>query len=174
MSLKVDRKGLRSVSFLVISVCGVVLLFPILGLRINLTSSHVPVGLWRAYPADSVSVGDVITFDVYDLFFESPQVYDERMKFDSSKLLKKVAALPGAVIERSGDLVIIDGKELQGAKIMKNSWCRVEYPLVVPDGAVWLMADSETAFDSRYHGPLPVRLIREKNKPVLVWRRGAN
>jgi type IV secretory pathway protease TraF len=169
MALKVDRKGLRGASLFIIPVCGLVLLFPAFGLRINLTPSHVPVGLWRAYPADSVSAGDVITFDVYDLFFESPQVYDERMNFESSKLLKRVAALPGSVIERSGDTVLIDGQELRSAIIMKDSWCRVEYPLVVPDGTVWLMADSETAFDSRYHGPLPVRLIREKNKPVLVW-----
>ncbi|MDR3354213.1 MAG: S26 family signal peptidase [Synergistaceae bacterium] len=40
---------------------------------------------------------------------------------------------------------------------------------MVQRGSVWLMADSPNAYDSRYHGPIPVSLIREKLKPVWVW-----
>jgi type IV secretory pathway protease TraF len=42
---------------------------------------------------------------------------------------------------------------------------------VVPEGTVWLMADVATAYDSRYHGPLPARLVKEKNVPLWVWGR---
>jgi type IV secretory pathway protease TraF len=170
--MKVNKRELRNVTTLVLCVGGFLALFPILELRVNLTSSHVPVGFWRAYPVDSIDVGDVIAYDVNAFRLAEPDMYEERLRFSTPKFLKRVAALPGAWIERSGDLVLIDGKEYSRARIVNDSWCHVKYPLVVPEGSVWLMADAERAWDSRYHGPLPINLVREKNKAVLVWGEG--
>jgi type IV secretory pathway protease TraF len=168
--IRINRKELGRVTLLLFCAGGLVALFPLFGLRINTSSSHVPVGIWRAYPAGSIGVGDVVTYDVHDFFRAVPRVREERLVFRTPRFLKRVAALPGALIERSGDLVLID--KTAHAKIADESWCKVDYPLVVPKGTVWIMADSERAWDSRYHGPLPVALVREKNKPLLVWGNG--
>jgi type IV secretory pathway protease TraF len=167
--MKFDRRGFRNVVLILSCAAVVVVLFHVCGLRVNFTPSHVPVGLWRALPADSISVGDVVSYDIYDLYFAEPQVYEERMRFFHSRLIKKVAALPGSVVELSGDVVVIDGTEFSKAQIADDSWRKVDYPLVVPEGAVWIMADVTNAYDSRYHGPLPISMIREKCEPVVVW-----
>jgi type IV secretory pathway protease TraF len=146
--------------------------FPLLGLRINLTSSHVPVGLWRAFPvvsAQTLRIGDVITYDVREFYAAEPQIADDRMVFAAPRIIKKIAALPGARIELSGDALVVDGKEYSRARLAQKSWQKVDYPLVVPEGTVWLMDDVLAAYDSRYHGPLPARLIQEKNEPLWVW-----
>ncbi|MDR1020227.1 MAG: S26 family signal peptidase [Synergistaceae bacterium] len=168
--MKIDVTGLRNLTLILICVALAVAAFPVFDLRINITSSHVPVGLWRSYPATAIEAGDVVVYDIYDLFLENPQIYADGMTFESSRIIKIVAALPGAMIERSGDEVIVDGTRYPSARILKKSWCNVEYPMIVPDGSVWLMADVSSAFDSRYHGPVPAGLIREKVSPVLVWK----
>ena len=167
--MKFNPRAARNVAML-ISIPGVVVaLFFALNLRINLSVSHVGVGIWKAFPAVSVNVGDVITYDKDAFYGVYPQMREERMRFMSSIIVKRVAAMPGALVERSGDAVMIDGIPYTEALILDDSWRRVEYPLLVPEGMVWLMADSRRAYDSRYHGPVPMSLIREKLKPVLVW-----
>jgi type IV secretory pathway protease TraF len=168
--MKIDVTGLRNLALILFCAALVIAAFPVFGLRINITSSHVPVGLWRSYSAAAIEVGDVVVYDIYDLFLKNPQIYEDGMTFESSRIMKIVAALSGAMIERSGDEVIVDGTRYPDARILKKSWCNVEYPMIVPDGSVWLMADVLRAFDSRYHGPVPVSLIREKVRPILVWR----
>jgi type IV secretory pathway protease TraF len=172
-AVKVDKKALRNVTALAVCAGAVVALFWSLGLRINLTSSHVPIGLWRAYPVASVDIraGDVITYDIREFYAAEPRIADERMSFEVPRIMKKVAALPGALIELSGDRMVVDGKEYSRTRLARKSWRRVDYPLVVPEGTVWLMADVFTAYDSRYHGPLPVRLVKEKNEPLWIWER---
>jgi type IV secretory pathway protease TraF len=139
------------------------------GLRINLTSSHVEAGIWRAAPADSIEVGDVIGYSKDEFYALTPGVREDRMIFRAPMVIKRVAALPGATVELSGDAVVIDGVRYSDARIRDDTWRKVDYPLTVQAGSVWLMADSSNAYDSRYHGPLPVSLIREKLKPVWVW-----
>jgi type IV secretory pathway protease TraF len=170
MRLTFDKKRLRYVLLLLSFPLGIIAIFGALDLRINLTPSHVPVGIWRAFPPDSVGVGDVVRYDIEELYSRLPHVREERMNFHSSGILKKVAALSGAVISLSGDIVVIDGHEYHNAPIAgDDSWRKVDYPLVVPEGSVWLMADVRSAYDSRYHGPLPADIIREKCEPVIVW-----
>jgi type IV secretory pathway protease TraF len=173
-NLKVNKKALRSVAALVFCTGALVALFLFLGLRINFTSSHVPAGFWRASPvasAESIRVGDVITYDIREFHAAEPRVADDRIVSQSAAplIMKKVAALPGARVELSGDTLVVDGKEYPRARLARESWRKVSYPLVVPEGTVWLMADVLAAYDSRYHGPLPTRIIREKNEPLWVW-----
>jgi type IV secretory pathway protease TraF len=168
--MRFDRKNLINVTSMLVSYAALIVLFGVLGLRINLTSSHVPVGIWRAVPPEKIDVGDVIRYNVSEFYAAVPQIREERMHFRSDRILKRVAALPGSLIEMSGDAVAIDGGEYPNALVMSDrSWVKVEYPLVVPEGAVWLMADVQGAYDSRYHGPVPIKLIKERCEPVVVW-----
>jgi type IV secretory pathway protease TraF len=171
-SLKADKKALRNVTALVVCAGASVALFLSLGLRFNLTSSHAPVGFWRACPVTSVEAvraGDVITYDIREFYAAEPRIADGRMSFAAPHIMKRVAALPGALIELSGDALVVNGKEYSRTRLAKESWRKVTYPLVVPEGTVWLMDDVPAAYDSRYHGPLPLRLVKEKNEPLWVW-----
>jgi type IV secretory pathway protease TraF len=168
-----NEKALKTVITLVFCAGAFVAPFPLLGFRINLTSSHVPVGLWRAYPitAGDIRVGDVVAYDIREFYAAEPRMREERLKFAAPRIMKKVAALPGALVELSGDALVVDGKEFPRARLARESWRRVNYPLVVPERTVWLMDDVLQAYDSRYHGPMPVRFIQEKNEPLWIFER---
>jgi type IV secretory pathway protease TraF len=171
-AVKADKKALRNVTALAVCAGVVVVLFLSLGLRLNLTSSHVPVGLWRACPvisAEAIRIGDVVTYDIREFYAAKPEITEDRVNFAAPHIIKRVAALPGALIELSGDTLVIDGKEYPRARLARKSWRKVNYPLVVPEGTIWLMDDVLAAYDSRYHGPLPVNLVKEKNEPLWVW-----
>jgi type IV secretory pathway protease TraF len=168
--MRFDRKNLVNVTAILALAAATIAAFGFLNLRINLTPSHVPVGIWRAAPPENIEVGDVIRYDVSEFYAVMPQVREERMNFRSERILKRVAALPGSLVEMSGDAIVIDGGEYPNAVVASDrSWIKVEYPLVVPGDSVWLMADVKGAYDSRYHGPVPINLIKEKCEPVVVW-----
>jgi type IV secretory pathway protease TraF len=169
--LKFDRRACRNVALLILSAALVVVSFAAFGLRINFTSSHVNVGLWRAVPVSAgteLQIGDVIAYDKDEFFEMMPGVREDRMIFLARRVVKKIAALPGAFIERSGGAIAIDGALYREARISDESWVKINYPLVVPEGTVWLMADKLDSYDSRYHGPFPANLVKEKLTPVLV------
>jgi type IV secretory pathway protease TraF len=167
--MKFDHRAARNVTLLILLLSVVFVLFYALNLRINLSKSHVDVGIWRTLPLIDLNVGDVIIYDKDEFFSVYPHVREDRMRFVASAVIKRVAAMSGALIELSGDQVMIDGRLYTEARILYDSWRKVEYPLSVPEGTVWLMADSERAYDSRYHGPVPLCVIREKLEPVFIW-----
>jgi type IV secretory pathway protease TraF len=167
--MKADRRAAGVVALLAICFIGPAVLFCAMGLRINLTASHVPAGIWIARTPDGLKVGDVVDYNKDEFYALIPEVSEDRMIFAVPVVIKRIAALPGASIARSGDVLTIDGTPYSEARIGDESWRKVDYPLVVPEGMVWLMADSPNAYDSRYHGPLPAGLIREKLEPVFVW-----
>ena len=169
MKFKFDPRAARNVAILVLLAVGAAALFFALDLRINLSPSHVQSGIYRARPAVSVVVGDVVAYDKDEFYDLCPRIREDRMEFKAHVVIKCVAAMSGALIELSGDAVAIDGALYPEARILDDSWRKVEYPLVVPEGTVWLMADTGNSYDSRYHGPLPMQLIREKLQPILVW-----
>jgi type IV secretory pathway protease TraF len=170
---KFDRRACRNAALLILPAALAVVLFRASGLRINISPSHVNVGLWRAMPiraGGELEIGDIIAYDKDEFYEAVPRAREDRMIFNASRVIKKIAALPGAFIERSGGAIAIDGVLYREARISDESWVKVNYPLVVPDGTVWLMADTLDSYDSRYHGPLPAGLVKEKLTPVLVWR----
>jgi type IV secretory pathway protease TraF len=165
------RKGrlaaVMSIVALAVSVCAA---FAKLNLRINLSESHVPIGIYRAYPADELRVGDIIAFNINELYLRDGKLYDEKIKTLSPLHMKVIAALSGAVIERSGDIVVVDGEAFDRALIVRDETRKAEYPLVVRDGHVWLMANSVYSYDSRYYGDVPAKIIKEKVRPILARR----
>jgi type IV secretory pathway protease TraF len=170
--LKFDRRACRNTALLILPAALMVMLFRSFGLRINISPSHVKVGLWRTMPmraGGELKIGDVIAYDKDEFYETVPRVREDRMIFRSRQVIKKIAALPGAFIERSGGAIAIDGALYREARISDESWVKVNYPLVVPDGTVWLMADTLDSYDSRYHGPFPEGLVKEKLTPVFVW-----
>jgi type IV secretory pathway protease TraF len=170
---KFDGRACRNAALLILAAALMLVSFRASGLRINISPSHVNVGLWRAAPVRAggeLEIGDIIAYDKDEFYEAVPRAREDRMIFRAPRVIKKIAALPGAFIERSGSAIAIDGVLYREARISDESWVKVNYPLVVPEGTVWLMADTLDSYDSRYHGPFPAGLVKEKLTPVLVWR----
>ena len=93
---------------------------------------------------------------------------------NSEPLLKTVAAVAGddAAILPCG--VRVDGRLLRDSKPL--AFDRAGRPLVswprghfrISRGAIWLYADHERSWDSRYWGPVPEQNVLAKAVPVLV------
>jgi type IV secretory pathway protease TraF len=143
-------------------------IFEKMNLRINISGSHVPVGIYRAYPVDELRTGDIIIFNINDLYSYDNGLYDEKVKTLSPRHIKIIAALAGTKIERSGDIVIVGGKPFENALIVRDEIRKAEYPVVVRDSHIWLMADKAYSYDSRYYGDVPAEIIKEKVLPVLT------
>jgi type IV secretory pathway protease TraF len=169
-AMKFNKTRFRNVAV----ICSVFFVIPAalvnLGLRFNISPSHVPIGFWRACPADEIGVGDIVTFDIFDVYIYNPGAFDERMaKKITTKFIKRVAALPGAIITKSGDEISVNGETYPLALADGHIRGNVDYPLIVPLGAVWMLSNSLLSYDSRYYGPVPMDSIIEKNKPLLTW-----
>ncbi|MDR3354212.1 MAG: hypothetical protein LBO21_04185 [Synergistaceae bacterium] len=121
MRQKFDSKALGIVSLMLAVSGGLVCAAYATGIRINLSSSHVGAGIWRAVRVDNIAVGDVIGYNKDEFYARMPAVSEDRMIFKAPMVIKKVAALAGAVIELSGDAVVIDGVMHPNARIYDDT-----------------------------------------------------
>jgi conjugative transfer signal peptidase TraF len=93
---------------------------------------------------------------------------------NSEPLLKTVAAVAGDDIAISPSGVSVNGRLLRDSKPL--AFDHAGRPLVswppghfrTSRGAIWLHADHERSWDSRYWGPVPARNVLAKAVPVLV------
>lgn len=174
---QIDRRRARHVA-VICAISALILIpamaFGAMGYRINRTASHVPAGIYRATTqGGDMEVGDIITFDVDDIYEIYPERRDEQNIYNK-KLMKIVAALGGSVVERSGDMMIIDGTNYPHTafaplRLDGSDPCKISYPHIVAADHVWVMNDSRNAYDSRYFGDIPISVIRERVKPVFLW-----
>lgn len=177
IKMQIDRRRARHVA-VICAIAALILIpamaFGAMGYRINRTASHVPAGIYRAKTqGGEMKIGDVVTFDVDDIYEIYPDRRDEGNIYNK-KLMKIVAALGGSVVERSGDMMMIDGREYPHTafaplRLDGSDPCKITYPHVVAPDHVWVMNDSRNAYDSRYFGDIPISVIREKVEPVLLW-----
>ena len=91
-------------------------------------------------------------------------------------LLKRIVARSGDVVSESRDGVAVNGKLLPMSKPLPlDSGKRPLEPFVigecsVPNGEVWVMGENPKSFDSRYYGPIPMKLILAYWRPKQTWK----
>ena len=93
---------------------------------------------------------------------------------NSEPLLKMVAAIAGDDVAVSSSGVDVNGRLLRDSRPL--AFDRAGRPLVslprghfrITRGAIWLHADHERSWDSRYWGPAPARNVLAKAVPVLI------
>lgn len=131
------------------------------GIRIN-TSDSLPLGVWRVQKTDTseLRIGDSIAIN------------RSAVPNASTHLMKDVGGLPGDVMTRQGDVVYRNGVEMPLSTIQTTNsigqeiHC-IKYPVMVPEGYVWLSSRHERGYDSRYFGAVPVQAVI--GKAVLLW-----
>ena len=149
------------------------------GLRLN-ASASIPPGIYRfaAVSPREIHRGMLVAVcapsRAVQLGRRRGYVSSGECAENSEPLLKTVAAVAGddVAISRSG--VSVNGRLLRNSKpLALDSAGRplVSWPpghLRISRGAIWLHADHERSWDSRYWGPVPARNVLAKVVPVLV------
>ncbi|MGC4025618.1 MAG: S26 family signal peptidase [Mesorhizobium sp.] len=138
-------------------------------------SASVPVGLYRIVPADRIEVTDLAVVMPPD---ELAGFLDERGYLPRGvPLIKRVLALGGTTVCRSGSAVIAYGatyaearaRDTRGRPLPVWHGCRR-----LADGEAFFMNwDSPDSFDSRYFGPLPLSTVVGRAIPLWTDEDGA-
>jgi len=133
-------------------------------------SASVPIGLYLLRPVNNVAVGDLVAVQPPS---ELSDFLDERGYLPRHvPLLKHVMALPGAIICRAGDTIIVDQSIVGFAHLLDSlgrglpRWggCRR-----LTNGEVFLMnPEAPDSLDGRYFGALPSTAITGRLVPVWV------
>ncbi|MEP2028861.1 S26 family signal peptidase [Roseibium sp.] len=133
-------------------------------------SASVPIGLYLLRPADQVAVGDLVAVQPPS---ELSDFLDERGYLPRYvPLLKHVEALPGSIICRAGNTIIVDQSivgfahflDSLGRRLPRWEGCRH-----LTDGEIFLMnPEAPDSLDGRYFGPLPSTAITARLVPLWV------
>lgn len=134
-------------------------------------SASVPIGLYKVSPAVRLAVTDLVvakpTEPLATILAEGG--YLPR----GLPLIKRVLALPGQTVCRTGVFVTVDGivmgsareKDRNGRKLPKWQGCRV----VAPEHVFLMNWDEPDSLDGRYFGMLPLASVVGRAEPL--WTR---
>jgi conjugative transfer signal peptidase TraF len=149
--------------------------------RLNLTAS-APIGLWRPVPGASLKPGAAVvacpaeTGPSIEMAIDRNYLGPGDCPGGFAPLLKRLAGVPGDVVELSGEGVIINGGPLQpaptvsedqeGRPVRHYPWGRYE----LGPNQFWLISTRHPrSFDSRYFGPVERDQIKAVVVPALIW-----
>ena len=136
-------------------------------------SASVPVGLYTVRDAARLAAGELVVVLPPEKLAQF--LADGRYLPEDVPLIKHIAALPGAIVCRSGLVISVDGivraeaRERDHAGRVLPSWsgCRM-----IADNEVFLLNAHEPAsLDGRYFGPLPSSSIVGRAVPVWTEQR---
>ncbi|WP_375786949.1 S26 family signal peptidase [Bradyrhizobium sp. Pha-3] len=134
-------------------------------------SESVPIGLYRVQPADKLFVTELLAV-------QPPEPLATFLDLNGYlpaglPMLKRVLALPGQTVCRSGLTVSVDSIEMgeardrdnRGRPLPKWQGCRV-----VGEGELFVMNwQSTNSLDGRYFGFLPTSTVLGRALPVWTW-----
>ena len=157
-----------------------VLSFELLGLRIGLTDSACPPGIYRMVER-APSRGDLVLACLPDAIAQLgiARGYLSRGRGCGDGIEpvgKRLSALPGDSVEVVPDYIAVNGQRLEhsatlsrdssGRSVKHVAWGRY----TVPTDQVWLFGTKDArSWDSRYFGPVPASSVRAALEPVLTW-----
>jgi conjugative transfer signal peptidase TraF len=134
-------------------------------------SESVPIGLYRLQSADNLFVTELVAL-------QPPEPLASFLDLNGYlpagvPMLKRVVALPGQTVCRSGITVSVDAIEIgeardrdgRGRPLPKWHGCRV-----VGEGELFVMNwQSANSLDGRYFGFLPASAVIGRALPVWTW-----
>jgi conjugative transfer signal peptidase TraF len=135
-------------------------------------SNSVPIGLYRVQPVKRLSLTELVAVQPPDLLAAFLDLNGYLPI--GVPMLKRVLALPGQTVCRSGLTIAVDGIDVgeaqkrdgRGRPLPVWNGC-----LVVADGDLFVMNwQSADSLDSRYFGPLPASAVI--GRAVPVWTEG--
>jgi conjugative transfer signal peptidase TraF len=152
-------------------------------LRIALTDSATPAGIYQMRPLSSLSRGELVAaclpsgiarFAISRDYLSVSPISECQER--AAPIGKLVLALPGDEIEITPDFVSINGQRFAHSATVPNDSNGRRLPRVsageyrVQAGSAWLFGFNDAnSFDSRYYGPLPLSAIKSVAVPLLTW-----
>jgi conjugative transfer signal peptidase TraF len=174
------RRGLPMLLALASVIAAIVAVFWTFRLRIALTDSACPPGVYRMVNRP-ISRGDLV---IACLPLELAQFAHARGYLARGRgcgdgiepVRKRIGALPGDTVQITRDFVAINGHRLENsATVSRDSRGRSLTHVtpgrytVQPDHA-WLSGTNDArSWDSRYFGPVPIGSVQADLEPLVTW-----
>jgi conjugative transfer signal peptidase TraF len=163
-----------------IAVVFLVALGRVLSLRIALTDSAAPAGIYRLIsgipPYRGQLVGACLPAAIAQEGLARGYLREGDCPGGIEPVAKIVEALPGDVLEVQPGWVSVDGKVFAHSSVAAHDSIGRPLPHVrwgrrkVAPGEVWLFGfHNVRSWDARYFGPVPLSEVRAALKPVLTW-----
>ncbi len=137
---------------------------------INKTKS-LPRGIYRLYPPVDLHKGDIIVFEIpksAELMFKRGYVSN------IDTLMKKLAAFSKDEIKIENNEVIIGSKnwgKIYDKDNLNRGLKKLEKEQMRPsENEILALSDVDKSFDGRYYGPIPIKSIKHKAKPVFIFK----
>jgi len=164
----------------VIAVALLVALGSVFGLRISLTDSAAPAGIYRLVRGVSVKHGELVAACLPISIAQEGLARGYLQQGDcpsgAEPVAKIVGALPGDALEVQPGSVAVDGQLFADSAVAPRDSIGRPLPHVpwgrrqVAPGEVWLFGfNNVRSWDARYFGPVPLSEVRAALKPVLTW-----
>ena len=177
------RRARRPVFAMLGTMIAVAFLVPlgrILRLRISLTDSAAPAGIYRMVPGVFVERGELVGVCLPSSIAQEGLARGYLSKGDcpgqAEPVAKVIGAVPGDVLEVLPSSVSVDGKTFPDSTVAARDCIGRPLPHVpwgarkVPPGQVWLFGfNNRRSWDARYFGPVPLSGVQGVLKPILTW-----
>jgi conjugative transfer signal peptidase TraF len=152
----------------------------IVGLRISLTDSAAPAGIYRIVSGIPAYRGELVGACLPASIEEAGLARGYLSKGDcpggAEPVAKIVGALPGDVLEVQPSWVSVDGQVFAGSAVAARDSVGRRLAHVpwgtrqVSPEQVWLFGfNNRRSWDARYFGPVPLSGIQGVLKPILTW-----
>jgi conjugative transfer signal peptidase TraF len=151
----------------------------LLQLRITLTDSSAPAGIYRlaAAPAErGALVAACLPAAIARTGLARGYLRKGDCPAEAEPVAKVIAAVTGDVVEVEADWVAVNGVRFMNSRTAaRDSAGRPLHHVAwggrrVGAGEIWLFGFNDArSWDARYFGPVPVASIRGVLKPVLTW-----
>lgn len=122
------------------------------------------------YDTHRIEKGNYVIFTINPQKIEVNEVRKELEKFNTHKLIKQVACLPGDKLDVKKSKFYCNGKYLGKAKKRALDGERLthfKFDGVIPKGYFFAYGKDKNSFDSRYFGLVPMKSIIAKAIPIM-------
>jgi len=178
--LRQSRRPVLAMLVALIAVALFVVVGRVIGLRISLTDSAAPAGIYRLVPGIPAYRGELVGACLPSSIVKEGLARGYLRKGDCpggvEPVAKIIGALPGDLVEVWPGWVSVDGEVFADSAVAAHDSVGRPLPHVpwgrrqVAPGEVWLFGfHNVRSWDARYFGPVPLSEVRAALKPVLTW-----
>jgi len=182
MNHRLYRLGIGVI--LLAALTATVMLFARLNLRVALSDSATPAGVYRFRPLTRLARGDLVGAclpqRIAAVALSRGYLHDSLYSGcagGGTPVGKLALALPGDTVEIESSFVAVNGHRFANSATVSHdsadrALAHVPWGIYqVEQGECWLFGfNNARSWDARYYGPVPLSALRWSAVPILTWR----